>query len=191
MTEEEEIKEYRRVIMTRVRDYYTSRLGRYTHQRISHEWYFYGLGFMKADMTYVFGFNAGFFNKNLSQKDYTHVGANVLVRTNGVNPLLRTQFLKFFRHHMADWITAPEADYISFRGGVGKELPHYRTLDTFRNDDEIVDYIKGGLDGIYNVYNVIAKNPDNIFDDVVCSMNPYNESILDLTRQTIEKNKLF
>ena len=63
MIEPEEIKERRRKIIQSVREYYTSRLGKYTHQRISEEWFFYGLGFVKDDMTYVFGFNAGFFKK--------------------------------------------------------------------------------------------------------------------------------
>ena len=186
MNEEESEKERRRLIVSRVRDYYCERLGKYTHQRISDEWYFYGLGFVRGDMTYVFGFNAGFFKKQNSQSmPYTHVGVNVLVRTNGVNPVLRTQYLKFFKHHLGDWITSHFVDYTSFRGGVGKEFPHYKPISSFHSDDQIVDYIKEGIDGIYSLYPIIAKNPDGIFNGVVCSSSPWTESIVDLATKKL------
>ena len=187
MIEPDEIKERRRKIIQSVREYYTSRLGKYTHQRISEEWFFYGLGFVKDDMTYVFGFNAGFFKKeSVDNMAYSHVGCNVLVRTNGMNPQLRTQYLKFFRHELADWITEPEQGYSSFRGGVGSVFAHYRAMSSFYSDDDVIRYVKEGLDGIFRIYPAIASNPDGIFDNVVC-MNTRNESIIDLVNSALNK----
>lgn len=188
MYEDEEIKERRRKIMARIRDYYRVRLGKYTHQRISDEWYFYGLGFVRGEMTYVFGFNAGFFRKDiLEDTQYSHVGVNVLVRTNGVNPQLRTQYLKFFKHHLGNWVTGPEQNYTSFRGGVGIEFPHYRAVSSFASDDEIIKYIQEGIDGLFDLYPIISKNPDNIFDKVVCSSAPWTESITALVDKQLAK----
>ncbi|MCQ2975591.1 MAG: hypothetical protein MJ211_12390 [Bacteroidales bacterium] len=188
MIEPEEIKEKRRRIINEIREYYTSRLGKYTHQRISDEWHFYGLGFIKDEMTYVFGFNAGFFKKEpIENQAYSHIGVNVLVRTNGTNPQLRSQYLKFFRHQLSSWITDVEKPYSTFRGGVGVEFPHYKPIDYFSSDIEIIQYIKNGIDGIANLYNIIAKNPDNIFDNVVCMIAPWNETIIDLAKKQIAK----
>ena len=188
MIEAEEIKERRRKIINQIREYYTARLGKYTHQRISEEWHFYGLGFVRDEMQYVFGFNAGFFRKQETPgQAYSHAGVNVLVRTNGSNPQLRTQYLKFFRHQLAGWISGTEATFSSFRGGVGVEFPHYRTISSFSSDEDIIQYIKEGIDGIAELYNVIAKNPDGIFDNVTCMIAPWDLSIIDLAKQQIEK----
>lgn len=187
MIEPEDIKERRRRIIQSVREYFTARLGKYTHQRISEEWFFYGLGFVKDDMTYVFGFNAGFFKKDTAAPgSYSHVGCNVLVRTNGVNSQLRGQYLQFFRHELADWITEPEQGYSSFRGGVGSVFPHYRAMNSFYSDEDIVRYVKEGLDGIFKIYPAIAVNPDGIFDNVNC-MNSRNESIIGLVNGALAK----
>lgn len=186
MIETDEIKERRRKIITQIREYYTERLGKYTHQRISEDWHFYGLGFVKDEMQYVFGFNAGFFHKeDVPGQSYSHVGVNVLVRTNGSNPQLRTQYLKFFRHQLANWITNAECPYSTFRGGVGVEFPHYRLISSFTHDDDIIEYVKNAIDGIAELYHVIAKNPDGIFDDVVCMIAPWDLSILDLAQKQI------
>jgi hypothetical protein len=187
MAESEDIKERRRKIITSVREYFTTKLGKYTHQRISDEWFFYGLGFNRDDMQYVFGFNAGFFSvEKIEGSTYSHVGVNVLVRTNGVHPEIRTQFQKFFRHELQDWITEPEQTYSSFRGGVGSIFPHYRTINSFHSDEAIIDYIKKGMDGIFKLYPAIAANPDGIFNNLLL-MNSRTDNILDLVNRTIEK----
>ena len=111
----------------------------------------------------------------------------MLVRTNGTNPQLRTQYLKFFRHQLSGWITNQESNFSSFRGGVGVEFPHYRTLSSFSSDDEVIRYIKDGIDKLADLYQVIAKNPDGIFDNVVCMIAPWDESIIDLAKKQIEK----
>ena len=90
MIESEEIKERRRKIIQSVRECFQNKLGKYTHQRISDEWFFYGLGFTREEMQYVFGFNAGFFKtEEIEGHTYSHIGVNVLVRTNGINPELK------------------------------------------------------------------------------------------------------
>jgi hypothetical protein len=188
MIESEEIKERRRRIIQSVREGFQNKLGKYTHQRISDEWFFYGLGFTREDMQYVFGFNAGFFKiEEIEGHTYSHVGANVLVRTNGVNSELRTQYQKFFRHELVDWITEPEQGYSSFRGGVGTVFPHYRGITTFYSDNQIIEYIEDAMDGILKVYNAISSNPDGIFNNVVC-MNSRNETILSLVKNVLTKD---
>jgi len=187
MKETEETKERRRKIIQSVREYFQEKLGKYTHQRISEEWFFYGLGFVKDDMTYVFGFNSGFFKRDVIEgQAYSHVGCNVLVRTNGMNEQLRGQYLRFFRHELADWITEPEQGYSSFRGGVGTIFPHYRPISSFYSDDDIANYMKEGLDGIFRIYPAIASNPDGIFDNVTL-MNSRNENIIDLVNNALNK----
>lgn len=187
MKETEETKDRRRKIIQSVREYFQERLGKYTHQRISEEWYFYGLGFVKDDMTYVFGFNSGFFKRDVIEgQPYSHVGCNVLVRTNGMNEQLRGQFLKFFRHELSDWITEPEQGYSSFRGGVGIVFPRYRPITSFYSDEDIERFIQEGLDGIFKIYPAIASNPDGIFDNVNL-MNSREETIVDLVNNALNK----
>ena len=189
MIETDEIKERRRKIIQSAREDLQTILGKYTHQRISDEWFFYGLGFNRDDMQYVFGFNAGFFKlEEVEGYAYSHVGVNVLVRTNGINPEIRTQYQKFFRHELTDWITEPEQSYSSFRGGVGTIFPHYRNIKTFYSDMQICEYIREGIQGIARMYNAISQNPDGIFNNVLC-MNSRNETILDLVKKTAQQSK--
>ncbi len=174
-------------IIKAIKDYFKDKSRKEPQQRISEDWFFYGLGFVKDDMTYVFGFNAGFFKKDVVEgQAYSHVGCNVLVRTNGLNQQLRGQYLKFFRHELTDWITEPEQGYSSFRGGVGTIFPHYRALSSFYSDEDVIRYVKEGLDGIFKIYTAIAKNPDGIFDSVNL-MNSRNETIIDLVNNALAK----
>lgn len=189
MIESEEIKERRRKIIQSVRECFQNKLGKYTHQRISDEWFFYGLGFTREEMQYVFGINAGFFKvEEIEGYTYSHIGVNALVRTNGINPELRSQYQKFFRHELTDWITEPEQGYSSFRGGVGTIFPHYRGITTFFSDTQMIEYIENAMDGILKLYHAIANNPDGIFNNVVC-MNSRNEGILTLVKNVIYKDK--
>ena len=55
----EDIQEIFRI----VKPVFKSKLGKYTHQRISGDWHFHGLAFVRDEMTYVFGFNIGLFYK--------------------------------------------------------------------------------------------------------------------------------
>ena len=86
-------------IFIQVKTLFNENLGRYTHQRIAGDWHFHGLAFVREEMTYVFGFNVGFF-KNSNNTKYNKVGMNVLVRTNGLNKKLRIKYADFFKKHL-------------------------------------------------------------------------------------------
>ncbi len=165
-----------------IKPYFKDKLGKYTHQRISGDWHFHGLGFVNGDMTYVFGINIGFF-KVSDQKNYSHVGMNVLVRTNGVNRELRLKYRDFFRNNLKDWISDDEMVYTSDRGGVGSEFPKYKVLAEFKTDEEIINFVKECIDGIYAIYPKVAKNPDKVFDNVLRAAPPWSDTFVKLAAE--------
>ncbi|MFN8255208.1 MAG: hypothetical protein U0W24_05930 [Bacteroidales bacterium] len=185
MSEMEEIlidRDRIRDVFIGIKPYFKDKLGKYTHQRISGDWHFHGLGFVNGDMTYVFGINIGFF-KVSTKKHYSHVGMNVLVRTNGINRELRLKYRDFFRHNLSGWISDAEMIYTSDRGGIGSEFPRYMALSEFNNNDQIVEFLKGCVDGIYKVYPRIAENPDRLFDNVLRAAPPWHDFIVDIARE--------
>ncbi len=133
-------------------------------------------------MTYVFGFNVGFFRKDkkLPPFDYNYVGCNVLVRTNGVNAPLRKKYKDFFEKHLSNWILEDKEIYTSFRGGIGIELPRIVRIDTFSGKDEIIDFIKDSILRLSEIWPYIAANPENIFTNVVRGNPPWDETILEI-----------
>ncbi len=133
----EEIRE----LFINIKPYFRDRLGKYTHQRISGNWHFHGLGFVNGDMTYVFGVNLGFFKVG-KETNYSHAGMNVLVRTNGLNKNLRKQYRDFFRENLSDWIHGDEKLYNSDRGGIGSEFPRYKKISNFQNQNELLNFFK-------------------------------------------------
>ena len=165
-----------------VKPYFREKLGKYTHQRISGDWHFHGLGFVNGDMTYVFGINIGFF-KVSEKKHYSHVGMNVLVRTNGINRELRLKYRDFFRKNLKNWISDDEMVYTSDRGGVGSEFPKYQNIDYFKSDTEIINFIKECIDGIYAIYPDIVKNDNGIFDNVLRAAPPWSDSFIELAKK--------
>ncbi len=169
-------------VFQQVKPYFKEKLGKYTHQRISGDWHFHGLGFVNGDMTYVFGINVGFF-KVSAKKHYSHVGMNVLVRTNGINRELRLRYRDFFRNSLQNWISEDEMVYTSDRGGVGSEFPKYRDLNDFESEKEIVDFLKESIDGIFAVYPVIALNTDSLFDNVLRAAPPWNDKLIKLAQE--------
>ncbi len=171
-----------REIFMKVKPYFKEKLGKYTHQRISGDWHFHGLGFVNGDMTYVFGINIGFFKID-RKSNYSHVGMNVLVRTNGINVDLRKRYRDFFRENLITWISNKEMVYTSERGGVGSEFPRYRQLSYFKNDDDIVIFLKSCIDGIYEIYPTIAQNPEHLFDNVLRAAPPWHDRLVDITRK--------
>ncbi len=171
-----------RDIFMNVKPYFKDKLGRYTHQRISGDWHFHGLGFVNGDMTYVFGINIGFF-KVSNKNNYSHVGMNVLVRTNGINSDLRLKYRDFFREHLKDWISEEEMIYTSERGGIGSEFPRYKLLSYFKTDEDIVTFLKSCIDGIFEVYPKIAENPNNLFDNVLRAAPPWHDRLVDITKR--------
>ncbi len=170
-----------------IKPYFKEKLGKYTHQRISGDWHFHGLGFVNGDMTYVFGINVGFF-KVSAKKHYSHVGMNVLVRTNGINRELRIKYRDFFRTNLQDWISDDEMVYTSDRGGVGSEFPKYQLLKAFKSDQEIIEFIKKCINGIYAIYPQIAENSNSLFDNVLRAAPPWNDLIVKLAEEQISNN---
>jgi len=168
-----------REIFVGIKTYFKDKLGKYTHQRISGDWHFHGLGFVNGDMTYVFGINIGFF-KVSTKKHYSHVGMNVLVRTNGINRELRLKYRDFFRHQLSGWISDAEAVYTSDRGGIGSEFPRYRALSDFENDEQIIEFLKECVDGIHKIYPLIAANPERLFDGVLRASPPWQDLLVDI-----------
>lgn len=171
-------------IFRAVKPLFKNQLGKYTHQRISGEWHFHGLGFVKDEMTYVFGINVGFYKKEGSA-DYDTVGMNVLVRSNGIEPELRKKYADFFRNNLKDWYTEINK-YTSFRGGEGDELARYRPIAEFADNAEIIQFLHDSINKISDVYPKIIENPDNIFDDVVKATFPWIDNILEVCQEVIE-----
>ncbi|MCF6241763.1 MAG: hypothetical protein L3J74_10515 [Bacteroidales bacterium] len=177
-----------RRIFQEVKPYFKQKLGKYTHQRISGDWHFHGLGFVNGDMTYVFGINIGFF-KLSDQKHYSHAGMNVLVRTNGKNRELRLRYRDFFRKNLQEWMLDDEMVYTSDRGGIGSEFPRYKALNEFETEEDIIDFIKECVDGIFAIYPKIAENPENLFDNVLRAAPPWHDTLVSLAKEQIEANK--
>jgi len=174
--------EWRQSIFRTVKPFFIDKLGKFTHQKISEDWHFRGLAFVRDDMTYVFGINVGFFrkNKNLPDFNYDYVGCNVLVRTNGINEALRGKYRDFFEKYLKDWILNEKEVYTSFRGGIGVELPRIKPISSFSKDKQIVDFIKTSIQELTSIWPYVASNPENIFTNVVRGNPPWDETILEL-----------
>jgi hypothetical protein len=172
-------------VCRKVKPDFQEKLGEYTHKRVTDHWYFHGLGFVKEGMLYVFGINLGFFQGN-TEDNYSQVGMNVLVRTNGSNRKLRNKFKSFFAEHLKDWINQPVIDYLSERGGVGKEFAFYKPVAEFETEDEIVDFLKQGIDSIKKIYPKILKNPEKIFDDVLRAAPMWELTLLEVCQKSSE-----
>ncbi len=177
-------KNWRLEIFRSVKPAFRQYLGQYTHQKLSDDWHFRALAFVREEMTYVFGFNIGFFRKEKHPKlNYTHVGMNVLVRTNGVNPSLRAKYRNFFETNLEQWINMPKGIYTSFRGGVGIELPRMRDIAEFSEEKEIIDFLIESIKQLnMAIYPKIAENPDKIFSLVVRGAPLWNEPIVEIAR---------
>jgi len=175
-------RDIRRKIFSGIKPVFKEKLGKYTHQRISDEWHFYGLGFVRDDMTYVFGYNIGFFKKEIVPNlEYSHIGMNVLVRTNGLNPEIRNNYKIFFEENLKDWVTAETSNYTSFRGGIGIEYPRIKKVQEFNNYDEIFKFLNEGISSLQKLYLLISKNPDGIFSHVVRAAPPWHDTLLQMS----------
>lgn len=174
-------RDSRRKIFSTIKPIFKDKLGKYTHQRISDEWHFYGLGFVRYDMTYVFGYNIGFFKKDIiPNAEYSHVGMNVLVRTNGINPELRNKYKEFFDVNLKDWVTDDINDYTSFRGGIGVEFPRIKKFSSFENYDEVFEFLNVGITSLQNLYPLIYQNHESIFSHVVRAAPPWHDTLLQM-----------
>ncbi len=182
------IKEWRLEIFRIVKPIFREYLGQYTHQKISEDWHFRSLAFVREEMTYVFGFNLGFFRRENSENlNYTHVGMNVLVRTNGIKSDLRAKYRSFFETNLKNWVNLPKGIYTSFRGGVGVELPRMKKIESFEEDQEIIDFLAESIMLLNQaVYPKIAKNPDNMFDSVVRGAPLWNQPIVEIAKSHLK-----
>ncbi len=181
--EEIQEKSITREIFKALKPHFKDKLGKYTHQRISGDWHFHGLGFVMEELTYVFGFNIGFFRKN-KPKGYDVVGMNVLVRTNGMNQALRKKYNDFFAEHLKDWYFSVD-EYHSFRGGIGTEYARYREVSSFKSNDEIIAFLIESINLLHTVYPKIYENPDGIFENVMRASFPWHDTILDVCAQVL------
>lgn len=174
--------EWRQSIFRAIKPFFTEKIGKFTHQRITEDWHFRGLGFVRDDMTYVFGFNIGFFRKSAEKSNYEfdYVGSNVLIRTNGENEGLRLKYKDFFDKHLEKWILEKEDVYTSFRGGVGIEFPRTKRLDSFENDEKIIEFLKDNILRLSDIWPYIASNPENIFSHVVRGAPPWDETLIEI-----------
>ncbi len=173
-------------IFEQIEPFFTEKLGTYTHQRISGEWHFRGLAYVRDEMTYIFGFNLGFF-KEEKMNQYEKVGMNVLIRTNGINKKLRMKYADFFCEKLKTWYFNI-SQYSSFRGGTGIELERYKKISDFDTDEQMIDYLKECINGLHSVYEHINENPDNIFDDVLRGAFPWHDTIFDVADKVLNKN---
>ena len=177
-------RDQRRFIFKLIKPTFKNKLGRYTHQRVSDNWHFLGLGFVREEMTYVFGINVGFFIKEeLTDYPYTDVGMNVLIRTNGINEDLRNKYKEFFQSHLKDWTNSEQNSYTSFRGGVGIEFSRLKKLSEFETIEEIADFLKDSIKKLNQIYPYIAANPESIFSHVVRAAPPWHDTILEIALQ--------
>jgi len=169
-----------------IKPYFKERLGKYTHQRVAGEWHFHGLAFVRDEMTYVFGINIGFF-RLIENSSYSHVGMNVLVRTNGVNTELRLKIKDFFRENLKDWITSPEKPYTSFRGGEGTEFPRYKLISEFETEEQILQFLYESIDVIHEkIYPKIIENHNEMFNFIVRAAPPWHESLIQYCKEAVD-----
>ncbi len=189
MAEKDSKYYWRQNIFRTVKPYFIEKIGKFTHHKMSEDWHFRGLAFVNDDMTYVFGFNLGFFRKDkeLAGHNFDFVGMNVLVRTNGVNSGLREKYKNFFEEQLKNWKLLEPAEYTSFRGEIGLEFPRIRSVETFDNDQEIIDFLKESIDKFTVIFPYIAANPENIFSHVVRGNPPWDESIIELALKKASK----
>ncbi len=181
-------KESNKQIFKLIKPYFSEKLGEFSHQRITKDWHFHGLGFINSEMTYVFGVNIGFFRLD-GTEHFSHLGMNILVRTNGVNEDLRMKYYHFFQQQLNGWSEQKEMGYASERGGVGSQFPRYLRIDSFSNQDSILDFLKSSIDFIHNnVYPAIWENPEGIFDGVDFASPPWETSLLELVDGKLGRN---
>jgi hypothetical protein len=179
---------WRQEIFRAVKQHFNDKIEKFTHHKISEDWHFRGLAFVRDDMTYVFGFNIGFFRKNraLPVFEFDYVGANVLVRTNGKNRELRHKYQEFFEKNLQDWILQDKNIYTSFGGGLGIELPRLLMLESFGSDEEIIEFLSDCITKLSGIWTKILENPDFIFSHVVRGAPIWDETILEIA---LEKSK--
>jgi len=174
---DEKIKE----VLRNIKPYFGDKLGKYTHKKHTEDYYFYALAFSRADMGYLFGFNIGFFHHD-DKTQYQNAGMNVLITTNKENVDLRERYLNFFRDSLNPWINQKERIFTyPERGDVGIEFARYRGVDSFNNDNEIMEYFKESIDMLQKIYPSIINNA-KVFEKVVRAAPRWNENLVEICK---------
>ena len=180
-----QVKEYMRV----VKPFFMEKLGKYTHKRISDQWYFHSMAFSNYDMGYVFGINIGFF-KPVFDEQNAYAGMNMTIRTDGQNPSLKYKFLTFFRKNLKDWVNYPEATYNNTeRGDSGIILARYKKLSDFENTDLMIDFFTNCIIKYQGIYPELIKNEDLIFSEIVRAAPDWREYITVYFSDMLEHSK--
>lgn len=175
-------KEDIRSLLRDVRPYFREKLGDMTHKRVSDEWYFHALGFVREELTYVFGFNLGFFVPD-GNESYKYAGMSITVRANGMSQDVRAGYVDFFAEHLANWSNRPDERYTSDRGGEGLLLTRYLELGN-QSRDEIIAFMKEAIDGIHAIYPKVVENA-KLFRYVMCAEMPWDKPFVSLAKSKI------
>lgn len=169
-----------KTVLEGIDSHFVSKLGKYTHKKSSAEHHIHSLNFIRKDMRHLFGIHIGFFKKT-SDTIFSHVGMAVKVQTSGSDTALREQILHFFRSHLQLWLNQPERDYTTLDTDErGIELGRLKAVREFKNTEQILDFLRGCIDGLYRIYPKITENPGGIFDNIVRDAPTWQDSILDM-----------
>ncbi len=172
-----------------IKPYFFEKLGNFTYQTVSQDWHFHGLGFVKDELTYVFGINVGFFRIE-DPVHFSHLGMNILVRRNGNNPELRDKYYDFFKSFSPKWSEQKESTYSSPRGGEGAQFPRYKKIIDFDSQGKIIDFLKNSIDFVHGeIYPAIWENKEELFSGVDIASPPWETSLLELVDMKLGKNK--
>lgn len=180
--------EWRQHIFREVKQYFIQKLGKFTHHKAEPDYHFRGMAFVSGELGYVFGFNIGFFrtDKSLEPFVYDSFGANVLVRTNGIEIETRLKYKDFFDKHLKNWINQTPTTYTGPRNDVGVLYPRYAKIVNLK-DEQIIDFLKISIEELSKIYNYIIDNPDGIFTNVVRATPPWDDYILELALEKINQ----
>ncbi|MEN9443629.1 MAG: hypothetical protein RIS47_519 [Bacteroidota bacterium] len=165
-----------RALFQEVRPYFKERIGLFTHKRVSSDWYFHAMGFVREEMTYVFGFNLGFFRAN--SDSYKYAGMSVTVRADGLGRDWRRGYIDFFAAHLSDWANRPFDRYTSEREDEGLLIERYIEVEG-KSNAEIVAFMRTSIDGLVGIMPAIVENA-GVFKNVVRAEMPWDETLVEI-----------
>ena len=169
-------------ILRTVRPFLSHNLGKYTHQKSSLDWSFVGFAFTRKDLGYVFGMNVCFFGKDEANK-FKYAGMNILIRTNGGDEPTRKKYLDFFTTYLKNWINQDKKTFTyPARGDEGVELAHYKKVIEFKNQYEVIDYIKDAIIEFKKIYPAVIDHT-GLFENIVRAAPKWDEKFVSICKQ--------
>ncbi len=172
-------------VLRQVKPAFIEKLGKYTHKRVTKEWYYHSLAFSHKALGYLFGFTIGFYKKG-NAINFDHVGMNVVVRSNGDDVQRRKRFVEFFREKLQHWTNEPEYGYVfSERNGQGIVFPRYREIGELDTTEDWVSFLAEAIDELQELYAKIIDCQDDLFKDVVRAAPYWNEQIIEYAEKHI------